>query len=40
MTFVFAVSTDRRDFEWRPRMYRSGWSFGTAFLCFEVRVAW
>jgi len=39
MTLMFAVSTDARDWEWRPRMYRSPWQWVGAWLCFEVRWA-
>lgn len=39
MTLVFAVSFDRRDWEWRPRMYRSPWQTVAAWLCFEIRIA-
>lgn len=39
MTLMFAISTDRNDFEWRPRWYRSPWAWKLAWLCFEIQVA-
>jgi hypothetical protein len=37
MTIVFAVSTDRRDWEWRPRMFRSPWHAVFAWWGLEIR---